>query len=153
MIPFHGVDEKDYLEITVKNTAALHNRLQNVKERVVTIHITEDITTNLFLDESLGCSLSELWICGFPHAMGLQLGGNLCKKDLCSPEGEAYEHSGMILRQMLSFVKDDERGANSHDTNRPVLYVSQMDSLQSLYLDDVNPRLRCFLPGLFISYW
>lgn len=140
------------MEKTVPNTAALHNCLQDVKKRVVIIHLTEDITTNLYLDKSLGCKVSELWCCGFPHAVGLQLGGDLCKKDLCSTGDDSYDHTDMILRQMLSFVKDDEEGANSYDTNRPVLVVSQMDSLQSLYLDDVNPRLRCFLPGLFVSF-
>ena len=122
-----------------------------MKERVVIINIAEDIKSNLYLSKSLGCPLSELWVCGFPNAEGLQLCGDLCES-MCSAVGGAYEHTDVILRQMLSFVKDDEEGANSHDTNRPVLVVSQMDSLQSLYLDDVNPRLRCFLSGLFVSF-
>ena len=151
-MPVHGVDRGHCLEIDVAKTSRLQDRLKEVEERVVIIHITEDITTNLYLDKSLGCELSELWISGFPHAEGLQLCGDLCE-DLCSPGDGAYEHSVIIQRYILSYSKDNGRVANPRNTNRPVLYVSCMDTLQSLFVDDVNPRLMCFFPGLFAFFW
>ena len=151
-MPVHGVDRGHCLEIDVAKTSRLQDRLKEVEERVVIIHITEDITTNLYLDKSLGCKVSELWCCGFPHAVGLQLGGDLCKEDLCSPGGGAYEHTDVILQHMLSSLKDNKRVINTDHTNRPLLFVSQMKSLESLFVDDVNSRLMCYFHSLLFLY-
>ena len=109
MEPFHGIDSNDCLEIAVANTSALHNCLRGVRERVVIIHLMEDVKTCLYLDKSLGCLLSELWICGFSDAMGLQLCGDLCK-DLCSPVGGDYEHNDAVIRRLFPLLVTMQQG-------------------------------------------
>lgn len=152
MEPFHGIDKEDCEEITVNNAYALHNCLRSVRERVVIIHLTEDVKTCLYLDKSLGCPLSELWICGFPDAMGLQLCGDLCK-DLCSPVGGAYEHNDTVIRRLFPRFDDDASGNNHLFPTRPLLVVSQMNSLRSLFVDDVDYHMLYHLSSLLVCSW
>ena len=151
MEPFHGIDSNDCLEITVNNTFALRNRLRRVRERVVIIHLTEDVKTCLYLDKSLGCPLSELWICGFPDAMGLQLCGDLCK-DLCSAVGGDYEHNDAVIRRLFPTF-DDAAGNNHLFPTRPLLVVSQMNSLKSLFVDEVDYHMLYHLSSLLVCSW
>lgn len=149
MEPFHGVDRDDCLEIAVDNTSALHNRLRDMKVRVVIIHLTKDTNTCLYLDKSLGCPLCELWICGFPGAMGLQLCGDLCK-DLCSPVGGDYEHNSAVIRRLFPRFGDDAAGNNHLFPTRPLLVVSQMNSLKSLFVDDVDYHMMYHSSSLLV---
>ena len=152
MEPFHGIDSNDCLEIAVANTSALHNCLRGVRERVVIIHLTEDVKTCLYLDKSLGCPLSELWICGFSDAMGLQLCGDLCK-DLCSPVGGDYEHNDAVIRRLFPPFGDDAAGDSHLFPTRPLLVVSQMNSLKSLFVDEVDYHMLYHLSSLLVCSW
>lgn len=148
---FHGIDSNDCLEITVGNTFALRNRLRRVRERVVIIHLMSDIRTGLYLDKSLGCPLCELWICGFPYAMGLMVRGDLCKS-MCSAVGGAYEHNDAVIKRLFPRF-DDASGNNHHYAKRPLLVVSQMNNLRSLFVDEVDYHVMCHLFGLYSFFW
>lgn len=123
-----------------------------MKERVVIINIAEDIKTNLYLSKSLGCPLSELWVCGFPHAMGLQLCGDLCES-MCSAVGGAYEHNDAVIERLFPRFGDGAVGNNPHFTKRPLLVISQMNNLKSLFVDEVHSHMMCHLSGLYSFFW
>lgn len=116
------------------------------------INIAEDIKTNLYLSKSLGCPLSELWFCGFPNAEGLQLCGDLCES-MCSAVGGAYEHNDAVIERLFPRFGDGAVGNNPHFTKRPLLVISQMNSLKSLFVDDVHSHMMCHLSGLYSFFW
>ena len=116
------------------------------------INIAEDIKTNLYLSKSLGCPLLELWVCGFPHAMGLQLCGDLCES-MCSAVGGAYEHNDAVIERLFPRFGDGAVGNNPHFTKRPLLVISQMNNLKSLFVDEVDYHMLYHLSSLLVCSW
>lgn len=80
--------------------------------------------------------------------MGLQLCGDLCDMDLCSPVGGAYEHNDAVIERLFPRFGDGAVGNNPHFTKRPLLVISQMNSLKSLFVDDAHSHIMCHLSGL-----
>ena len=84
--------------------------------------------------------------------MGLQLCGDLCES-MCSAVGGAYEHNDAVIERLFPRFGDGAVGNNPHFTKRPLLVISQMNNLKSLFVDEVHSHMMCHLSGLYSFFW